>query len=345
MISARTLVVTVPDMISEEDLAPLRERSEVEYREFGKVAEADLASLCAGFDYLMLNYDVIKHLTPGFYADSHVQSLRAISADITGMDWASPESARDSQVRLLNIPHYSTESVAETIVAEVLLHARQRHLAYVDEIKGRPIEARKGINLLGKTAGIVGLGSIGARAAELLGGLGMEVIAWNRSERPGFRCVTALEELFQQSHVICLCLKTVREGAEANVGVVSVALLQHCSGAIVVNLANRDLVDNTAMGDALRSGAVAAYTVERADDVLEAFKDLEQVHMPPSNSWLSDDSLQMLRHVWVRMCWMRSMVSIRTQYRSEGTTDMTTDLSVVAARRTEPAAQGRERGR
>lgn len=292
-------MVTIPGMIDNADLAPLREVSDVTYRESSAVSEEELAALCAGFDYLMLNYDVIKHLSPSFYEHGSVRALRAVSADITGMDWASPEAAHLAGVPLLNIPHYSTESVAETYLAEVFLHTRQRHLAYVDKLKGRPYKERKGINVLGKTAGIVGLGSIGCRVGELLANLGMDVIAWNRTPKDTFRSVS-LAEMFESAQVICICVKTVREGEHRNVGIIGTGLLSRCRNTVIVNLANRDLVDNAAMLDALQNEHVAAYSVERSDELEALFAAFEQVHLPPSISWLSDESLQMLRHVWVR---------------------------------------------
>jgi phosphoglycerate dehydrogenase-like enzyme len=300
MTNPRTIVVTVPEMIDESDLAPLRENSEVDYHELPEISEADLINLCVNYDYLMLNYDVIHRLSSEFYSHENIKSLKAIATDITGMDWASPEAAIDNSVRLLNIPHYSTESVAETVVAEVLLHSRQRHLAYVDQIKGRPIEPRKGFNLIGRTAGIVGLGSIGTRVAELLSALGMEIIAWNRSPLELYRQVS-LDQLFGSAKVICICAKTVREGDDQNVGFVNSHLLGLCRDTVIVNLANADLVDNEAMAKQILSGAVAAYTVERATALENSpLGQLDQVHMPPSNSWFSDESLQMLRHIWVR---------------------------------------------
>src|SRR5262249_22544939 len=158
----------------------------VDYRELPSIAEVDLAKSCAGYDYLMLNMDVVPKsgslkLTENFYAHSSVRRLKTIAVDMTGMDYFSPKAAAAAGVMLQNIPHYSSQSVAESILAEILLHSRQRHLAYVDEIKGRLVEARKGINLLNRTAGIVGYGSIGSTVAGLLSALGMKVIVWNRS--------------------------------------------------------------------------------------------------------------------------------------------------------------------
>jgi phosphoglycerate dehydrogenase-like enzyme len=295
----RTLLVTVPGMIDDSDLEPLRAETEVVYHEVAGVSEDTLVSLCAGYDYLMLNYDVIKKLSPQFYMQATVRKLKAVSVDITGMDWASPESAVAEGIHLMNIPHYSTESVAETYLAEVLLHSRQRHLAYVDLLHGRPYQERKGINLAGHTAGVIGLGSIGSRVAELLEHIGMDVVAWNRTPRQPYRLVS-LAELFDTSQVVCICLKTVREGDDRNVGIVDAELLQRSRDTIVINLANRDLVNHDAMAHALRGGQVAAYSVEHSTELESQFAGIEQVHLPPANSWLSDESLQMLREVWVR---------------------------------------------
>ncbi|ASW55789.1 2-hydroxyacid dehydrogenase [Plantactinospora sp. KBS50] len=298
MTSAKTIVVTVPGMIADGDLEPLRQLGEVRYHETDQVTEEQLAELCASFDYLMLNYDVIKRLSPDFYRHDNIRALSAISADITGMDWASPEHAATNGVKLLNIPHYSTESVAETILAEVLLHARQRHSAYMDRIRQREVQERKGINLAGRRAGVIGLGSIGSRVAELLSAIGMDVVAWSKTPRDG-RTNTPLDELFASSEVICLCVKTIREGEGTNVGMVDSALLERCQNAIIVNLANPDLVDHDALAEQLKSGKVAAYTVESSAELEARLGSFDQVHLPPHNSWLSDESFATLREVWV----------------------------------------------
>lgn len=299
MTSARTIVVTVPDMIGDDDLEPLRGLGEVQYHETNRVTEEELARLCAGFDYLMLNYDVIKELSADFYRHENVRRLSAISADITGMDWASPEHAARNGVKLLNIPHYSTESVAETVLAEVLLHSRQRHSAYMDQIRQRAVQGRKGINLVGRRAGVIGLGSIGTRVAELLASIGMNVMTWSRSPRAGYT-YASLEDLFASSEVICICVKTVREGEDNNVGMVNSALLSKCRNAIIVNLANPDLVDHEALAGYLNGENVAAYTVEHSAELEAQLGSFDQVHLPPHNSWLSEESFATLRKVWVQ---------------------------------------------
>jgi glycerate dehydrogenase len=303
MSKPKTLVVTIPGMIEEVDLKPLREKSDVDYCELQSISELDLAVKCAGYDYLMLNMDVVPKsgslkLTESFYAHPEVKALKSIAIDMTGMDYFSPKCASSVGVMLQNIPHYSSRSVAESVVAEILLHSRQRHLSYVDEIKGRPLEARKGINLLDRTVGIVGYGSIGSTVSEILKALGMKVVVWNRTPKTGIASVS-LEELFDLSDVICVALSTVSEGPGKNIGIIGKDLLERCHGAIVVNLANELLVDPVAMASALESGKVVAYSVEDSKEMRSAYSASERVHFPPKNAWNSDESMQTLRDVWV----------------------------------------------
>ncbi len=302
MSKPKTLVVTIAGMISEVDLAPLRDVSDVEYVELPAIGVLDLAERCAGFDFLMLNMDVVTKtgslkLTDAFYQHQGTRKLRGVAVDMTGMDYFSPHSAAKRGLMLQNIPHYSSQSVAESILAEILLHSRQRHLAYEDVLQGKKAAARKGINLMGRTAGVVGFGGIGSTVAGMLRALGMRVLVWNRTRRSDVETVS-LEELFDRSDVIVLAVKTVSEGTGKNVGMIGAELLQRARGAIVVNLANPLLVDPSAMSAALAAGKVSGYSVESSDRT--AYSGDVRVHCAPTNAWDSDESMATLRSTWVQ---------------------------------------------
>ena len=299
----KTVVVTIPGMIFDADLDKLRAVSDVAYNEVNEVNEESLAAFAQGCDVLMLNFDVIVNgcgeLSEGFWSRPELANLKAVAFDMTGVDWSAPKAAQARGLTLLNIPHYSTQSVAESVLAEILLHSRQRHLAYVDEIKGRDVTGRKGINLKGRTIAIIGLGSIGSKVAELTSALGMQVIAWNRSPRPGFTIVD-IPEAFDQADVVVIALKTEKSGDDTNVGIIGAEALSHAKGAIVVNLANRALVDEDAMAAAINDGKVVAYSLDRNGDSLAGpLGALEEVHFPPGNAWNSDESMDTLRETWV----------------------------------------------
>lgn len=303
MTNPKTIVVTVKDFIRDSDLKPLKLLSDVTYVEKENVTEEELSSLVEGYDYLMLEYDAIKKVGEGFYSTPTARKLKGISTDITGMTWANPEIAKKYGILLMNTPNYSTESVAESIVCEVLLHSRKIHQAYNDLIKGTEPQERKGINLKDRTAGIVGLGSIGKRTAELLQGLGMKVVAWNRTPKsvPGVNMVPTIKDVFAQSDIVCLGLKTVPVGTSTTTGIINREVLEASKkGLIFVNLAGRELVDHDALYDEIMSGKISGYSLTRGDKSKELkISSLECVSMPPANAWLSDESLQELRKIWV----------------------------------------------
>ncbi|MBJ7262535.1 MAG: 3-phosphoglycerate dehydrogenase [Burkholderiaceae bacterium] len=113
----------------------------------------------------------------------------------------------------------------------------------------------EGVQLTGKTLGLVGYGGIGAEMARLARGVGMNVLAWNRSPRQvdGVRFVE-LEELLGQSHVVSLHLLLTDETR----GFLSAdRLAQMRDGAILINTARGALVDEAAMIAALKSGRLA----------------------------------------------------------------------------------------
>src|SRR3954465_14108516 len=81
------------------------------------------------------------------------------------------------------IKGYGDTAVAEQTVA--LMMAACRDLARMDRnIRGGIWAPREGVQLFGKILGVIGLGGIGAEVARIAKGMGMEVIAWNRTPRP-----------------------------------------------------------------------------------------------------------------------------------------------------------------
>jgi D-3-phosphoglycerate dehydrogenase len=121
-----------------------------------------------------------------------------------------------------------------------------------------------GFELRGKRLGLIGLGGIGSRVAELAGALGMEVLAWTRNpspERARRAGVTfaPLETVLGESDVISLHLLLTPETEN----LLGAAELDHMKpGAVFINTARAELVDEPALIARLRAGRIAAAGID-----------------------------------------------------------------------------------
>jgi D-3-phosphoglycerate dehydrogenase len=168
--------------------------------------------------------------------------------------YMDPEALAALGIAVHLIRGYGDTAVAECTIA--LLWAAAKGLAGMDRAMraGRWLRT-EGVQLTGKTLGLIGFGGIAAEVARLAQGIGMTVLAWNRTpkQHAGVRFV-ALEELLARSDAVSLHLLLTDETR----GFLSAARLAALRpGALLVNTARGALVDEAAMVEALRSGQLA----------------------------------------------------------------------------------------
>ena len=154
-------------------------------------------------------------------------------------------------IRVHTIKGYGDTAVAEHAIA--LMLAACREVARMDrEIRSGGWVTREGMQLSGKTLGVIGLGGIGREVVRLGRGLGMQVLAWNRTPRYGHASV-GLDELLTRSDVISLHL-VLNDGTYGFLGPAQIARIK--PGAVLINTARGALVDESALIEALRSGRI-----------------------------------------------------------------------------------------
>jgi D-3-phosphoglycerate dehydrogenase / 2-oxoglutarate reductase len=154
-------------------------------------------------------------------------------------------------VRVHTIKGYGDTAVAEHTVA--LMMAASRDITRMDrQVRGGAWITREGVQLAGKTLGIIGLGGIGREVMRLGQGLGMKVIAWNRTPQPEAPLV-ALETLLARSDVITLHL-ALSDDTRGFLGAAQIARMK--PGVVLINTARGALVDEAALLEGLRSGHI-----------------------------------------------------------------------------------------
>jgi D-3-phosphoglycerate dehydrogenase len=151
------------------------------------------------------------------------------------------------------IKGYGDRAVAEHAIA--LMFAGARGLARMDRaVRAGTWGPLEGVQLQGKTLGVIGLGGIGCEVARIARGIGMEVIAWNRRPRPeaGVPLVD-LDVLLAQADVISLHL-ALNDDTRGIIDAARIARMKR--GVILVNTARGALIDEAALIEALRSGQI-----------------------------------------------------------------------------------------
>ena len=167
--------------------------------------------------------------------------------------YMNPEELAELGIEVHLIKGYGDTAVAECAVA--LMWAAARGIAQMDrEMRAGNWLREDGMQLTGKTLGLIGFGGIAAEVARIALGSGMRVIAWNRSPKsfPGVDFVT-LEQLLAESQVVSLHL-LLNDETRGFLSSQRIAAMK--PGVILVNTARAAMVDEAAMIDALKSGHI-----------------------------------------------------------------------------------------
>lgn len=186
--------------------------------------------------------------------------LEVIGRAGIGVDNIDVEAATVAGVLVVNAPNANTISAAEHTMALLLAQARMIPEADASLRRGAWEKSRfKGVELHGKTLGILGLGKIGSLVAERASAFGMKVLAYDpyvgeeRARRLGVE-LAGLEELFAASDFVTVHLPRTR----ATEGLIGKELLAGAKpGLRIVNVARGGIVDEDALAAAVRNGHVA----------------------------------------------------------------------------------------
>lgn len=200
---------------------------------------------------------------------AQLKNTKYIGVLATGYNVVDTKAARERGIVVTNIPAYSTDSVAQMVFAHLLNVAN--HVDHYAE------ETRNGVwsrcpdfcywntplfELAGKTLGIVGLGNIGMKVAQIAQAFGMNVLAYTSKspdQLPEWIRKTTLDGLLGASDVVslhCPLTDTTRELMN------SASIEKMRDGAILINTGRGPLVNEADVADELASGKLGAYCAD-----------------------------------------------------------------------------------
>ena len=192
--------------------------------------------------------------------------LRAVVRHGAGLDMIPVDAASRHGVAVANVPAVNAISVAEYAVGQML--NLTRHLAQVNAtLRNNSWAAARQLadgasDLQGKTVAIVGMGAIGQALARICAlGFGMRVLSIQRSPAPDtelLRYITLAQALPQADYLVLAC--PLSDSTRGLIGAAELAGMK--PGARLINVARGPVVDEAALAEALRSGALAGAALD-----------------------------------------------------------------------------------
>lgn len=286
------------------DVVRLERLADVRYHQLRRAPNgAEAAALLEGVQILATTNVCMPTLDAALL--DALPTLRAVVLYATGYDHIDVELLASRGVGLTVLPDYATNAVAEHAMAMLLSMATRLHLAHGRSRGTAPSGASlRGVELAGRTMGVLGVGRIGTRVAQLGAAFGMRVIGYDHSTaaigaaRHEGIAMTTRGRLLTEADALMVCASHAYD-APAVIGLDELDLMR--SDAFVINVARAALVDTAAITAAIRAGAVRGYAVDdvvldpAADgDLLAEGRVLQTAH----SAWWRDEVLDRGRRMW-----------------------------------------------
>ncbi len=218
-------------------------------------------------------------------------ALKAVCRAGAGLDTVDVPAAREMGLVVIYAPGMNAATTAEHTF--MLMLAAARKLAVLNaNVKAGNWAVRasyEGIELNGKTLGIIGMGNIGSRVAGIAQAFGMRVIYWSRSSRNAQYEFRELDDLLREADVMSLHI-ALNEQTKGMLGIRELSLMK--PSALLINTARGALVDASALEAVLSEGRLGGYAADvmaqQPPDLNDPLLKHERVTLTPHVAGLTD---------------------------------------------------------
>lgn len=188
--------------------------------------------------------------------------LKFIDVAFTGVDHVGLDAAKEKNIAVSNASGYSNEAVSELVIGTTLSLARNLRSVEDRCREGKDKTGLVGWEIKGKTVGIIGLGKIGTRTAELFHAFGATVLAQSRTHHDGIaeyiEQVTQ-EELLRRSDIVVLHCP-LNDSTRGMINAEKLAMMKPT--ALLVNVARGPVVVEKDLVNALENGVIAGAALD-----------------------------------------------------------------------------------
>jgi D-3-phosphoglycerate dehydrogenase len=293
------VVITESMPLVEEELKVLKQHAEVSVLNSGDhdvitkgTADADVILVV----YAKITGDIIEN----------AKKLRGVVKYGVGVDNIDVNTATSHGVVVANVPDYAVDTVADHAIG--LLLALSRKITVADRMMrakslanwASPPNVLKGVDLKGKTLGLLGIGRIGKAVSDRAKGFGMNIVAYDPyiSKEVGKEMgveLTAFDDVLARSEFISLHSPLTDETRKM-INKDSISRMK--DGVIIINTARGPLVDHSSLVDALKSGKVGGAGLDvleseppKNDDPIFSF---ENVVLTPHMAYYTTEAIKRL---------------------------------------------------
>ena len=216
--------------------------------------------------------------------------VKLIDLRSAGFNNVDIEAAAEQQIKVLRVPAYSPQAVAEHAVALILTLNRKTHKAYNRVREGNfSVENLMGFNLFGKTVGVIGTGKIGVAFCQIMQGFGCKMVAYDIQESDALKAkgiiYKPLIEVLEEADIVSLHCPLTPETSQI---INTTTLSKMKEGAMLINTSRGGLIKTAQVIEALKSGHLGYLGIDVYEQEEKLFfKDL-------SESIIQDDVIERL---------------------------------------------------
>lgn len=189
--------------------------------------------------YLQDNTEKILMADPEWYKwnlrkehISKIENLKAICINTTAFDWIDWQYCKDNGIIVTHTPKYSTDSVAEYAIFLMMCLAKKLPIQIKTNYKMEYNHEMLNIEIRNKTVGIIGLGTIGTRVAELCNNLGMKVMYWSKNPKENKYKRVEIDEIFEKADFIIPTFATNEETRK----IITDSRIEMMNGNSIINI-------------------------------------------------------------------------------------------------------------
>ncbi|MDQ6599093.1 3-phosphoglycerate dehydrogenase [Bacillus salipaludis] len=251
------------DILTDDLLRPLKQIADIQIYEGRPKTQDEFINRVKDADGILLGWSIPNEVI------MNCPKLKIISfTGIGASNFVDLNYTASLGITVTNTPGYADNAVAEHTISLLFSLAKNIHQNHLNVSRGIWDQNYSSFELRGKTIGLIGLGGIGHRMAELCKALGMKILCWtfNPNRERGHKLdltFTSLEELLKTADIVSLHIPFTNQTRNL-LGKKELSLMKQ--GSFFLNTSRAEIVDTSSLVELLKEGGIAGAGIDVYDE-------------------------------------------------------------------------------